>query len=145
MSTTEIPAVTGSQASAVVTWVLDLDIEPGSVPDRPVHARAGVSYRPTGLHLEFMATVRRPELRSLHPGSEPLITDISRGTRLSACTLHGPRIRDGHISDDEPANEPFFSRAGLAPGWVHALIAQAQADLELPAGHGEPGCTGHGW
>jgi hypothetical protein len=115
------PRIAADSARVLASWSRDIEIVPGSVPDRPVpYAKDGAAYRPDKLYLAFEARAAGPEVTDLCP--EP--GDI----KLVSLTISGLRLRQDGTPGRAVGENFHGSRAG-APGWALKLADDTLAAL----------------
>jgi hypothetical protein len=112
------PQIAADTARVTASWYRDIEIVPGSVPDRPVGTIA--VYRPDTLYLAFEARAAGPAVTDLCP--EP--GDI----RLARLTISGLRLRqDG--TPGRAVGENFHGSRDGAPDWALKLADDTLAAL----------------
>ena len=118
---TEEAKVTGTDAHVAVSWRLSVQVEPGSVPDRPhPHSRKGATYRPETLQLEFTAAQSGTALADLCPEAGDI--------RMYRAAIAGGQLRRDGSPGLNTVTEQFYGSRTDMPDW-----AQAITDAELAA------------
>jgi hypothetical protein len=120
-------AITGTRASATMSWTLNMTIEPGSVPDRPMkHSRDEKTYRPDTLNVAFAVCRYDPDLHALVP---ELLGPARSDIRMGALSIQGQRVLSDGRSGAQRHSENFYGGTRDVPDWALALIASALSTL----------------
>ncbi len=122
--------VSGVESRFTGQWIVELQVEPGSVPDRVMpYSRAAVAYRPLRLRLEFRASARVPAgaaaLR-LENGSG-FMKQAAESVWVSSAAIFGPRLKKDGSPGQFVTHETFYNaspRDNSAPEWVRDLIRE---------------------
>lgn len=122
--------ITGTSARATVSWSLEIQIERGSVPDRPMpYSRTEAVYRPSRLRLTFSTTAESLTLAQLNLRHVRMTGLARRGVALSGIALYGPRLRKDGQPGEHIVTENFYRHRDGVPGWTLELADAALADL----------------
>lgn len=124
------PEITGTQARASVSWFLDVQVERGSVPDRPVpYNRAGNAYRPDLLRLTFGTSADSTTLAQLNLRHVRMTGNARRAARVTGIVIYGPRLRANGQPGAHVVTENFYGNTREAPEWAQEIAAAALAQL----------------
>ena len=125
--------ITSTAARFTATWAVEILIDPGSVPDRPVpYSRTGAVYRPGRITLKFTTAVRHPDpsalkLTSLTAGHGPLST-ARDSIRLDSAHAYGPRLKANGEPGQHAVNERFYGQ-DEPPEWLRELVTRTREQL----------------
>lgn len=125
--------ITSTEARFSATWTVEVLIEPGSIPDRPMpYSRAGSLYRVQRVTLEFItsASDSNPaalKLTSLTVSTGPLLT-ARDSVRLYRTDIYGPRLKKDGTPGQHVVTERFYGQE-RAPEWLRELIDQTREQL----------------
>jgi hypothetical protein len=117
--------INAQQASFEGTWTLRADIEPGSVPDRPLQYRSsGKSYRPSHVVMTFSTSASQPSMTGLklESGSGPL-TVARSAIKHSHGTIVGGLVKQDGTAGKSEHRETIYGDSGL-PDWYLELAAK---------------------
>jgi hypothetical protein len=115
-------------------WTVEVTVEPGSVPDRPVsYSRNGSVYRPARMVAEFTtrAVHEDPHALQMENGSG-FMRAARDGLHLSALVIRGPRVKKDGTPGQQDYEEKFWASAphiqGL-PDWAAEAVKTALGSL----------------
>jgi hypothetical protein len=123
------PKVVSTAAKAYLVCSLDVHVEPGSVPDRPVPYDVHATFRPDRLRLSFQVSAEHDQLGMLSAAAVRPDFAARGEAAASGVVLYGLRLHDDGHPGDRKVTEHFRVPAERAPGWVQEIIASTLAGL----------------
>jgi hypothetical protein len=107
-------------------WDVRIEIEPGSVPDRPApySSVAGAAYRPYLLALEFCTGAKQEDTCALRmENGSGFMKQAALSVTVSSITIYGNRLKKDGTPGQQVVDEKFYAssiRNGSVPEWVLA-------------------------
>lgn len=127
---------TSSSARFQGRWDVRIEIEPGSVPDRPApYSSVGAVYRPYLLALEFYTGAKQADTCALRmENGSGFMKQAAQAVTVSSVTIHGNRLKKDGTPGQQVVDEKFYAssiRNGSVPEWA---LAAAWDHLEALGG-----------
>jgi hypothetical protein len=112
-------------------WTVELTIEPGSVPDRPVpYSRTNARYSPVRLVMEFIVVAVHEDPHALQMENGSGIMRATRDSmRLSSLVISGYRLKKDGTPGQQVTEERFWNDTAGAPGWAAEAVKTALGSL----------------
>lgn len=124
--------VTGLEARFTAQWEIEVQVEPGSAPDRVMpYSKTKAAYRPSRMRLVFSAGAQvhpDPSALRMEQGSGYMIS-ARESVRVSGLTIYGPRLKQDGTPGQHIVAENTYGVLLTAPEWAQEIALQVLKDL----------------
>lgn len=124
MSTTGMKVIS-SYARFTGNWSVEVQIEPGSVPDQPMaYSCIGAFYRPCRLRLSFTTAAKEGNTAALRlENGSGFMKQAAESVSVSSVSVYGPRVKKDGAAGEFVVEEGFYG-LGQAPEWVQEAVRE---------------------